>query len=188
MRRSRFDMTSQSSTRVAALLLACGLALTACDRRSPTSVALREATITLQGLSSNGASGPSVSERTRAYNFVLTSLRPVADQGRNGETGHAYLLISQAQAGLAEGPATDAAAHERLALAQGQGVRDALSQWLNANALADAAASYDPTKELADIDAQVKEKMDLRLAEQQKKAGVDKTVADILSEAKAKND
>src|SRR5206468_9699492 len=136
-RRSSFDMSSPirvGPSRLTAVVVASGLALCACDRRTPTSVALRTASIKLHALSPDGTSGPSVEDRTKTYNEVLTSLKSVADKGRNGETGAAYLLIAQAQAGLAAEPASEAALNERLALNEIQAVRDALAQWLNANA------------------------------------------------------
>ena len=177
-----------TSGRLGAIVLLCGLALGACDSRTPTSVAIRSATHKLHALSPDGTSGPSVANRSQTYNEVLTSLKPVADQGRNGETGAAYLLIAQAQAGLAEGPASTASEQERLALGEIQGVRDSLARWLNANAMAEAASAYDPSAELAEIDAQVKEKQELRLTEQQKQAAVNAKVADIQAQAKSKND
>src|ERR1051326_6380037 len=102
-------MTSHSSSRIAAVLFVCGLALTACDSKTPTSAALRQASIRMQGLVPNGSSGPSVAERNKAYSEVIKNLGDTAEKGRNGETAAAYLMISQAQSGLAETPAASAA-------------------------------------------------------------------------------
>lgn len=176
-------MIHRRLTCVAALLMVCGLV--GCDRGTAATEPLREANLTLRSLAPEGRGGPAVAARGAAYTKVISALKPVADEGTAGEKSAAYLLLAQAQAGLAERSASEAAEIERGLQRDLQGVRDSLSHWMTSSAIAAAAASYDPTRELAEIDAQIKEKTDLRVVEQQKKAAVDAKVEAVRGEAAA---
>lgn len=175
--------------RIATVLVAgLALALTACERESPSSQAITQASISLQGLAPGGISPPAPDYRKTEYSKVIADLQKVGSSSSKSEAAAASLLTAQAQIGLADLPAADAAALERDTLNQITGVRAILSQWYSYNALADAAASYNPAKELEDIAAQIKDRTDKRVAAQNHKTQVDAQVAQLQSQAKAKGD
>lgn len=187
-------MTAATSTRLSArivivtALAGLAVAMGGCDGDSASAQALRQANEKLVALTPDGGNTPSLAFRGKVYNEIVTLLRPVADRGTAGQNASANLLISHAQAGIAEVPAADAASLERSSLNQIQGVRDLLGQYLSLSALSEAAGKYDPTPELTEIEKQIKDKDDQRVAEAQRKAAIDAQVADIRSQSKAKSD
>jgi colicin import membrane protein len=172
----------------AALILATGLALglAGCDRDDEASQAIDRANLNLQSLAPGGVNPPSAAYKNQVYGEIKSSLANV--NGTKAENAAAALLTAQAQAGLAEAPAAEATDLERACLNDITEIRALLGRWLGLSASADAAAAYDPTKELADIDAEVKAREEDRVQQQQKKAGVDQRVADLLAQAKQKAD
>ena len=185
---SQLARNTRTRAGLATGVLALTLCLTGCERDTPASAALRQANEKLLALTPDGSNTPSLPFRNKVYAEVVTLLKPVADRGTSGETAAAYLLIAQAQNGTAEVPASEAALNERLALNEIQAVRSALGQYLSFAGLAEAAAKFDPTAELAGIETEIKDRTDRRVAEQQRKAAIDAQVAEILGKAKAKGD
>jgi len=172
------------------LILAAGLAmslpLVGCDQDNASAQAISKATRDLEALVPGGVQPGSDAYRAKVYNDVVTTLRPVADKGNKNQAAAASLLVSQAHAGLAERPAQDASELERACLNRILGIQAELSQWYSDNAMADAAASFNPADELAAIDKTAKERQEQRVAAQNQKSQVDSKVAELREQAKAK--
>lgn len=177
-----------TQARRTALVLAAGFAVTlaGCDKGDTNSKAIQTASVKLQALAPAGDNQPSSKYKTEVYQTVKTSLTKI--NGTKAENAAAALLVSQAEAGLAETPVSQAAELERANLNDITEVRALLGQWLGLNAQADAAAAFDPSKEVSEIDASVKAREDERVDQQKQKAAVDQRVAELLAQAKQKSD
>lgn len=169
-----------------ALILAAGLAVTlplgGCDGDDATAAAIETSKRRLQAL----APGVPSQYRVEVFNDVVSTLKPLSSKGSKSQSATASLLIAQAQAGLAEGPAAEASRLEREALNRIMAIQADLSQWYNLNAQGDGAASYNPAAELAEIDQLVKQRQEQRVGAQNEKSKVDSTVAQLREQAKAK--
>lgn len=135
---------------VLAVSAGLALALTACDGRDATSQAVYQAEVEFTGVVGGPASEAEYAERV--YKAIESSLQPRAGKGPQGAGEAASVLLATAQHGLAATAVESAARYEhevrsRLRVMMGQ-----VSEWSRLNALAEAAATYDPRPELADID------------------------------------
>lgn len=175
--------------RCSGLVAAAGLALclAACNRESPTAVAVRNAENKIKALTPAGAQPASAQHRQKVYADIKKDLSGDLSSGTPSEIAAASILMSQSQAGLAQIPAAEAADLSAESLRDEVKARAVLDQWLNHMALADAAAKFDPTKELAALDADA-QKLDQAMASAQaRKAQIDKQVQDLRTQAQAKN-
>lgn len=170
-----------------ALLAACcaPLALAACTKQDPVAQALTEAQIELAALSPGGNAAVADSYKKQTYQKVVSILQPVSDQGGPGQTAAAWMLIAQAQMGLAELPAAEASQIQRTTLNQIAEARSLLTQWVSLNAVASAADTYDPSSELAEIDATIARKEAEIVQVRQAKAAIDNEVLDLKAQAAA---
>ncbi len=171
---------------VAALLIAACGAGVGCERTDPNQVAIDRASVDLDAQSVAGSNPVfSVKQRSRVFNDVVTSLKPIADGGDAAHAAAATLLIARAKSGLGEIAAAEAADLERQFLASSTVSRALLSQWTSQHATADSLSRYDPSKDLADLDKEIAAKT----AETRKLAGdkstQDAAVADIRAKADA---
>jgi hypothetical protein len=183
-----YRRTSLPCRAAVAALAGLALGLSACERETPTSAAIRTASMQLQSLSPGGVNPPSATYRAQVYDSVSKSMKEFAETGTKSQSATAAILLSQAQAGRAEGPAAETTDLQRECQNQITEIRALLGQWLAQSALGSAQGAYDPAKELADIDAQVKQREDERLDQQRAKAAVDKQVADIQTQAKGRTE
>jgi predicted nucleic acid-binding Zn-ribbon protein len=140
-----------------ALVALSGLALGACERDGASKKALEEASIRLESLDTGLGSAPSVDHREQVYNAVVTSLKEAADSDVPAYASSANILLAKAHTGLSETPATQAALLEADSLNRVRVLRADLAQWLEMNAVAVAADSYDAEPEIAALESQVKE-------------------------------
>lgn len=176
--------------RVLRLTFVAGLCagLSACDQKDASADALQKAHVQLAALTPFGTPSASPKFKADTYNKVISSLQSVSHDGTTSQKASASLLIAQSQAGLAEPASARMGEFERTALNHLSGIRSRLGQYLSQSSSAAAAASYDPSKELADIEKSDKEKADQIKAEQVKKADVDKKASDLRTKAQAKAD
>ena len=155
------DRLQVATTRIArstlVLVAACGLALGACERDSASKQALEEASISLASLDNGLGAAPSPAQREKVLNQVTSTLKDASSSSVEAYASSANILIAKAQSGLAETPASQAAALESDALNRVRVIRADLAQWLEANAMALAADAYDPAPEIASLEAQVAE-------------------------------
>lgn len=181
---------NQVLSRVRVLFVAAGLCMSiaACEQKDVSADALHKANIQLASLSPFGTPAGSNKFKVQTYSEVIRSLQPVSREGSASQKAAASLLIAQSQAGLAEPPATNAGECERIVLNSLSGIRSRLDVFLTQSSSAAASASYDPSKEIADIEKSDKEKAEHIKAEQAKKAVIDKKVADLKAQAQAKAD
>src|SRR5262249_42904806 len=117
-------------------------------------------------------------------NSVIGSLQNVSRDGTPSQAAAASILIAQSQSGLGEPAAAHANELERSVLNLLGGLRSRVGQYLTQSAGASAAASYDPSKELAEIEKADKEKADEIKSQQAKKAEIDKQAADLQAQAR----
>lgn len=170
----------------AALLALAGIALSGCSRDDSATKAIDRAGMQIQALAPAGANPPSADFKKKVYQGITSELTKV--NGTKAQNAAAALLLAQAQAGLAEGPASQALELERGCLNDIVSINALFGQYLALNATADAAAAYDPSKEVGDLDGQTKAREEERVEQQRQKAAVDQRVADILAQAKQKSD
>lgn len=171
-----------------ALIAAAGLALSACEREDAAGDALNTAHVKLASLSPFGTTLPAGDYKLKTYNEVITSLKPAVDGGTPTQVASASLLIAQAQVGLAEPAAAKAGELERSVLGQLSAASSSLGHYMNFKDSANAAASYDPAKDIAEIEKQDKEKSEQITTETANKAAIEKQAADLTAQARAKAD
>jgi hypothetical protein len=187
----------RTSTRRIALVLFAGLSLgiAGCERDTSASLALKKAESEIRGLIPGREHVPHQQVRDTTYGNVLTTLRPVLQNGTETQKATAAAMIAQAHAGLAEAPAAEASQREIESHAAAIRLRAAHTHFLTQSAKAEAAAGYDSRPELEGIEAQVRtldqEQRDL----EQKKAQIDQQVqqlrtqaADLMAQARKKRE
>ncbi len=167
--------------------LACGvaacLALGACGDSNPLADALAEAGKQINALSPGGIVPATPEYKVKVLNGVITSLKANSGRGTATQNAAALLLIAQAQAALAENPATAAAEQQRTTLHRLTAIEAALNQWQVHNASAQAARSYDPAPALAAIDTDAHDREAAIQREQAHLAEVDGTIQKLRDEA-----
>ncbi len=168
---------------ITAAALTCSLGVAGCDDSTNLSAELYRATSKINGLSPGGAAPATPEYKAQVFGDVIRSLQTNANSGTASEQAAAYLLIAQAQAGLAENPAGEAAVHQREALNLLTGIEAGLDQWQLHNSSAAAAGSYDPGPALADIDKESRDRDAQMAGERARKAEVDASIAKLLAEA-----
>ncbi len=173
---------------VYALAMIAGLAVSGCEREDAAGDALQKAHVKLASLSPFGTTLPAGDTKLKAYNEVISTLKTAVDTGTETQIASASLLIAQSQMGLAEPQADRASEIERDVFNQLSSLRSDLSQYRMQSAGAEAAASYNPAKELAEIDRQDQERTAQVAKEQAAKGEIEKKVADLRAQAKAKLD
>lgn len=179
---------SRHRTKAAAFLIGAAFwtsALAGCGG-SDTDAALEEATITLNAL---GASGSvplaATNDRKAKYQAVIAKLKSVDDDASGAAAAAAQLLLARAHAGLAEMSAGETAAAESAWLDRTTLARLTFDRALSQRAVSQALASFDPTKELADLDEQIRQReqeaAEARQAQQTQQQLVDKINADAAA-------
>ncbi len=175
----RIGFRKVAATSALALLLAAG----GCDESGPAATALDKATVKLTALSPGGTAPATPAYKVQILNEVITSLKANAERGTPSQNAAALILIGQAQAGLAETPATEAAEHQRVMFNLLTGVEGALAQWQINNAAAEAASGYDPAPALAEIEAESKDRDEAVARAEARKTEVDASIKRLLDEA-----
>jgi hypothetical protein len=176
------------SGRCIALVVAAGLAVAGCEREDAAGDALNTAHVKLASLSPFGTTLPAGDYKLKTYREVIDSLKGAVSDGTPTQSASASLLIAQAEMGLAEPAAAKAAELERGVLEKLSAVRMALGHYMNFTDSARAAASYDPAKDIAEIEKQDKEKSEQITAEGAAKAAIEKQAADLQAQARGKSD
>ena len=160
------------------------LAAGSCDRADSNQKAMDQATIQLESLFAAGSNPvPSLPYRKDTFNSVVSKLSPIADGSDITRATAASILVSRAKGGLGQIAATDATDLESKFRAQITLVRAQLDQWISQNSTAAALLTFDPAKDIADLDKQAGQKLseaDKRRAEQKAQEGV---VAEIKGRA-----
>lgn len=149
-------------TSAPALLISAAVAtamLGACGGSSPEQEAIDEASAQLHGLGiSRSTPLPVLKTRREQFQQIVDRLKPIAGSDRPAQAAAANALLARAQGAVAEIPAQEAAEGERQALSQISAIRAALDAWLQQKVIADALGSYDPSKELASIDDEIRQR------------------------------
>jgi hypothetical protein len=129
---------------------ACGslAALGACDRSSPTSRAVGEASRSVMAVSVAESSPAPQGVRDTTYAGVADRVRGIPGDAGEGEKSAAMLLSWTAHAALAETPAQAAEDAEGAVRLKLLSIEQALSRWAVANSLAVSAEAFDPSPEL----------------------------------------
>lgn len=149
----RSRTTALRSLRPLVLLAVAGLALAACDTRSPSARAVSNAStkVGIEGLNS-----PSAEEGHKGLADAVKDVKNL--EGTAAEKASASLLLAQAAMSEGESSAMDATRFERDVRIGLSELADMGNQWSRANSLAAAAAAFDPAKQIADLSAQATEK------------------------------
>lgn len=169
---------------------ALGVAVLAvgCGGETELGRAVQDAAIRVQALNSNGGPAWSVEHAAGVYRDVVSRLKPLADSGREGEQAGAWVLIGQSQLFLAEIPARRALETERAALNLITLIRGSLGQWERQHAQAVALDAYDPTAELAEIDAEARARDEEAAQQRAQRAAVAGEAEGLRAQAKERVD
>mgnify|MGYP001401246198 CR=1 FL=1 len=148
----RSRTTSRTIATGLALALACGgvVGLAGCSRESDAQAAVRTARQKVLAINS-GASPATPSLRVQVYTDVQNSLRPAVESLEGAEAAAALTLLGEAQTGLAEVSAANAASFDNALLSLVSQARSAAGLYVSQSALATAMASYDPSRTLEDL-------------------------------------
>lgn len=142
----------------AAMVLICGslAGLSGCDSRSESDRILAQAGDVINAINIQGANpAPSIKRRGDELRAVIAKLKPLVDAKDPTTAGAGQLMLARAYGGLGELAAKAAADEERQFLNQINVVRAKLDQWVSQHAVAASLNVFDPTKDLAELDAQM---------------------------------
>lgn len=184
----------------AAVVLAAG-GLSACDRSEQGAAAVTQADIKLQAMAPTpqnssfadkdqyaaemeGRFDTSNAYAQAVFTDVAALLTPFTDLD-NGTGEAAAILVGQAMLGQAsEASLITAGAHAQ-AVRQTRVVRGYLSEWIGLTTLAETSAAYDPTDEIAQIDADVANRITDADAARVQAAEVQARLAELISQIEA---
>jgi hypothetical protein len=130
------------------------------------------------------APAPSMAAAAKAYADVGTKVKPALSEGLPGQTSAAGLISARATAGLALAKADEAAAAARRAAPLEARVRAGLDGWLRHQGQAAALEQFDPSRDLAAIDAGIKEKVEASSRIKAEKQSLDDALARLESQAR----
>lgn len=134
-----------------------GLALGACERDSQAKKAINEATVAMHSLDASYGSSAAPNRRQSVYAGVISTLNSAASSDVPAYASSANLMLAEAHSGLAAPLTSTAGQLEAEALNRARILRADLSQWLELSAMAQAASIYDPSPEIAALEAQITE-------------------------------
>lgn len=176
-----------AGTRVAlAAGLLAALALGGCGRPTPDQEALAKARRSMLALT-GGADAATATSRRQVQAEVLNALKGVPERlSQTGEQAAAWMLIAQAQAGLAQIEAETATDLERQRLGLISEARSAAGLFDAHQALASALESKDFVPDLASLDAALRETDTLGVEAGKAKSEAEKRLADLEAASGAK--
>lgn len=176
------DPRHATRRRARMLLLSAGcvgmLWLGGCGRDADEKT-VTEASIKLAAMD-DGWTTPEASAKA-TYDEVINSLQSIAS-GDNKLAADAAILVAEAHQGLAVQAAERATDLLREAQLKQPGIRAQLRAWQMHNAAANAAASYDPTEELANLDSSTRDRQDKVEAERTRKSEIESNIASLLGQ------
>lgn len=155
MTRTNSGPRRTTSRRIAtglALALVCGgaAALMGCSGESDAQAAVRQARHQVHALSS-GTAPASPSHRLEVYRDIQTRLNAAVGELEGAEAAAALALLGEAQTGIAEISAAEAATLDNQLLSLVAQARSAASLFHSQSSLASAMESYDPAKTLEEL-------------------------------------
>lgn len=166
----------------AAMLVA--LAGAGCDQLDADQATLARAGDKINALSVAGANPvPTLSSRGQDLKKIIDELKPLVERKDPSTSAAAGGLLARATAALGDLSARAAADEERQFLNQAHILRAKLDQWLSQNSVAKALESYNPAKDLAELDKQIAEKTAQAQKYEQDKAAQEAKVAQIRAQA-----
>ena len=169
-----------------AVPIALAISAAGCDEQDSAATTIADANRTLRAMaiaSPSPTGESSVSSKVQQYKSIISSLRSVTSDARPRQTATAWLLIHEAQMGLAEFHAADAADLEGEVLRRITVIRSALAGWISDNAIADARAEYSAAPEIEQIDKKVAERQAQIAAVRAKQEEVASQVSDLRNRA-----
>ncbi|MFA6043485.1 MAG: hypothetical protein WC718_00750 [Phycisphaerales bacterium] len=173
--------TTQAVLPIAGLMLLAG----GCDQRTEAGKAVEQSSRQLEVLNAAGSTPAPEAIRQKSYTDVVATAGGTKS-GTDGEQAAAKMILASAQRGLSDGPATLAIEAEGKLRTMINLTQVSLANWSSANASADAAASFDISKQLADIAASKAEREKEIATDTKRKGELQKRIADLRSLAKAK--
>lgn len=174
------------------LIVAAGACVTlatllgGCERTTPTGRAVHAATARMHGSIGSGSYLSPTPQQKKEFEAILKLLEPVADSGSDAENAAASLILAQSRLGLAGEPASAAIDLEKQALNLVTTSRAHLSEFLGRSSLAASAEQYDPGALLAETEKAITAKTQLISEQENRKAGIDRRVADLMTQAQQK--
>lgn len=189
------SLERSSTSRVVRLLTSTGMlvllsgtvGVSGCGRNEQTARAVEKASRNVHVMGGGGGPAATPAFAEAQYKAVVTELTPVSDKGLPEENAAALVGLAQAQLGLAEQPAGEAADIERACIDRMTVIRSLLGDWLTRNAQAAALDQFDPSAALADFGKQNAEKDKLIADQGAAKTKLDAELADLRARAAQRN-
>lgn len=167
------------------LAAAAGTLLAGCDKPDGGTGEIRSTSIQMHGLS-GGAVAPSDAYATKVYQQTVSDLQTLAGAG-TPQAASAGVLTNYAKIGLAFDPAREEIAATREAMNRTRVILSVISDY-QARRVSERAAQFDPAPQLAEIAALQADKRKEIEDFKTRKADVDRRVAELRAQAKAKLD
>lgn len=149
--------------------------------------ALSQASANLASLTGGSDLHPSLEYRTRVYEAILSSASAISQSGTPAQRAAAALLAAEAQMGLAEIPAARAVDLEHRFNGLVVLARARLGQWLNLQASASALDQFDPSAEMADLDALAARRAEEMAQAQSRRDELDRRIKELTRRADERN-
>ena len=188
----RHHPTTRSSrlSRLTVGLLCLGvtvLPLSGCLEDDKLGEAIEQVSGKLEALAAPGTAVPGDQLRTSTYEEAIRTLRPLLTEGSAAQQAAAHLLIARSEFGLASEPAANVVALHGEASSMLGEIRAKQGSLIRLEALAQAAASFEPSTELAELRGRIDERTAGIAAEQTRLAEVQSRV-DALDQQAAQAD
>ena len=175
---------------ISAILILTGSTLSACSRTSDAQAAVQEAQRSFSDVAAGDATASEqIAETTYKQTEQLVAEHAGSD---DGFAEAAAISRSLAQLGQASIASTNASKIETQALLKARVIRGMINQWLTADAIAQAAALFDPTSEINEINdliarrqADVKEYKQQRTEIEVRITTLESQIADLREKAAA---
>lgn len=159
-----------------AILLATG-ALMGCDQGTDTQAALRNTGHQFASAASGDARA--FGDRTTAtYEDIVRTMTPMAGD-EDGYAEAAAVTVARAKIGLAAQAAQAASTAETLSQRKIRVIRGLLSEFITLDAVAQAAAAFDPRADLSELDNLIADRRNDAGVYQRQKADIDAQIADL---------
>lgn len=182
--RSRRDVSSFRTLRLALTLAVAAGSLVACDREPQSARTLREQSDKLEVLGTGGSAGPKDAQ-ANTFKETTTKLSSLG-QGKVASAG--MTLVSSSHTGLADGQIAVLEDKDQAATSKLNEVQAALAVYSGASSVAAVAESYDPSSDLADA---AKSKTDREKSAEENRARlatIEQQIAGLQAQIKAKNE
>ncbi len=181
--------TLASSIRVSVLVILAGTAgvLGGCDNRSEHVQAIETASQDLVALTGGGTYAAPADARKKGLDAAAAKVQGAVTDGTDAEKGPASVLTANTQNGLSLSASDEARSLDRDSRNMVTRLNAVLSDWVTRKATAAAAESFDPSAQIAELQASKSQRAQRISTERARLADLESRHAGLTSEAAAKH-